>query len=101
LVTGRDFNFETPEAFIEDLGKDYVDARKKSNINIHVINKNRLNENLKYFISIKLELIIDLFEVFSCLKDTPSNDSVLSLQYKKTEKVFFYISYINFPRKCE
>jgi hypothetical protein len=47
LVTGRDFNFETPEAFIEVLGKVYVDARKKSNINIRVINKNRLNGKLK------------------------------------------------------
>jgi hypothetical protein len=28
LVTGRDFNFETPEAFIEVLGKVYVDARE-------------------------------------------------------------------------
>jgi hypothetical protein len=55
LVIGRDFNFETPEAFIEVLGKVYVDARKKSNINIHLINK----------------------------------------------KVFFYISYIHFPGKCE
>jgi hypothetical protein len=78
-----DFNFETPEAFIEVLGKVYVGARKKSNINIPIINKNRLNENLKYFISIKLELIIDLFEVFSYLKDTPSNDPVLPLQHKK------------------
>jgi hypothetical protein len=29
LVTGRDFNFDTPEAFIEVLGKVNVDARKK------------------------------------------------------------------------
>jgi hypothetical protein len=35
-----DFNFETPEAFIEVLGKVYVGARKKSNINIPIINKN-------------------------------------------------------------
>jgi hypothetical protein len=47
LVTGRDFNFATPEAFIEILRKVYVDARKNSNINIHVINKNRLNGKLK------------------------------------------------------
>jgi hypothetical protein len=40
LATGRDFNFETPEAFIEVLEKVYVDAREKSNINIHVIKKN-------------------------------------------------------------
>ena len=47
LVNGRDFNFETPEAFIEVLGKVYVDARKNSNIIIHVINKNRLNGKLE------------------------------------------------------
>jgi hypothetical protein len=29
LVTGTDFNFDTPEAFIEVLGKVYVDARNK------------------------------------------------------------------------
>ena len=45
LVSGRDF--ETPEAFIEVLGKVYVDARKNSSINIHVINKNRLNGKLE------------------------------------------------------
>ena len=43
----RVFDFETSEAFIEVLRKVYVDARKKSNINIHVINKNRLNGKLK------------------------------------------------------
>ena len=47
LVTGRDFIFETPEAFIEVLGKVYVDARKNSSINIHIINKNRLNGKLE------------------------------------------------------
>jgi hypothetical protein len=47
LVTGRDFICETPEAFIEVLGKVYVDARKNSSINIHIINKNRLNGKLE------------------------------------------------------
>ena len=45
LVTGRDF--ETPEASIEVLGKVYVDDRTNSSINIHVINKNRLNGKLE------------------------------------------------------
>jgi hypothetical protein len=47
LVTGRDFLFETLEEFIEVLGKVYVDARKNSSINIHIINKNRLNGKLE------------------------------------------------------
>jgi hypothetical protein len=47
LVIGREFNFETPEAFIEVLGKVYVDARKNSNINIQAINKNGLNGKLQ------------------------------------------------------
>ena len=33
--------------FIEVLGKVYVDARRNSNIIIHVINKNRLNGKLE------------------------------------------------------